>query len=479
MSAPEPPRAVAEVDDRSGSLASASGPEADGLPVPRRYWAILAIVLAISMSVLDSSIANVALPSIARHFHATSAASIWVINAYQIAILMALLPLASLGEVVGYRRISQAGLGVFTVASLACAFAPSLLTLSLARVIQGIGAAGIMSVNAALVRFTYPHRMLGRAIGINAFVVATCAAIGPTIASAILAVGSWRWLFGINVPIGLITILIATRALPETERLKRPLNYLGAALSAGTFGVLIGGLQALAHDGAAPLALAQIVAGCVLGLILVRHERRRAAPLLPFDLLKIRLFTLSLATSVCSFMAQTSALVALPFEIQRLGHTPVETGLLMTPWPLALAVAAPVAGRLADRYPAAVLGGIGLLVMGSGLMLLACFPESGSPAGFVWRMVLCGLGFGFFQSPNNRAMLSSAPRARSGAAGGMLSTARLLGQTLGAAGVAILFRTYDARGSNFALFAAAALAIAAAIVSLLRLPAVGSTTARL
>src|SRR5579872_4480909 len=209
MSAPEPPRAVAEVDDRSGSLASASGPEADGLPVPRRYWAILAIVLAISMSVLDSSIANVALPSIARHFHATSAASIWVINAYQIAILMALLPLASLGEVVGYRRISQAGLGVFTVASLACAFAPSLLTLSLARVIQGIGAAGIMSVNAALVRFTYPHRMLGRAIGINAFVVACAAAVGPTIASAILAMATWRWLFAINVPIGLVAIVIA------------------------------------------------------------------------------------------------------------------------------------------------------------------------------------------------------------------------------------------------------------------------------
>jgi len=445
--------------------------ESDGLPVPRRYWAILAIVLAISMSVLDSSIANVALPSIARDFHATNAASIWVINAYQIAILMSLLPLASLGEIVGYRRISQTGLAVFTLASLGCAFAPSLLTLSIARVIQGFGAAGIMSVNAALVRFTYPHRMLGRAIGINAFVVATCAAIGPTIASAVLAVGPWRWLFGINVPIGLVTILIATRSLPHTELAPRSLNYVGAALSAGTFGLLIGGLQALAHDAATLFALAQIGLGCLLGLIFVRHELGRASPLLPFDLLKIRLFSLSLAASVCSFMAQTSALVALPFEIQRLGHTAVETGLLMTPWPVALAVAAPIAGRLADRYPAAVLGGIGLILMGSGLLLLACLPEDGTPASFVWRMVLCGLGFGFFQSPNNRAMLSSAPRVRSGAAGGMLSSARLLGQTLGAAGVAILFRTYEARGSNLALFAAAALSIAAALVSLLRLPA--------
>src|SRR5579863_6978501 len=130
----------------------------DGLPLPRRYWAIAAIALAIAMSVLDSTIVNVALPTIARDFHATAAASVWVINAYQLAILVLLLPLASLGEIVGYRRVSQAGLAVFTLASLACALAPSLLALSVARVIQGLGAAGIMSVNAALVRFTYPQR---------------------------------------------------------------------------------------------------------------------------------------------------------------------------------------------------------------------------------------------------------------------------------------------------------------------------------
>ncbi|MGH8137037.1 MAG: MFS transporter [Steroidobacteraceae bacterium] len=448
----------------------------DGLPVPRRYWAIAAIVLAIGMSVLDSSIANIALPSIARDFHASKAASIWVINAYQIAILVSLLPLASLGEIVGYRRVSQSGLAVFTLASLACAFAPSLLTLSLARIVQGLGAAGIMSVSAALVRFTYPRRLLGRAIGINAFAVAVCAAIGPTVAAAVLAVSQWRWLFGINVPIGLCTILIAIKALPQTERVARPLNYLGAALNVATFGLLISGLQALAHEGATSFALAQIVAGGLFGTALARHEIGRTAPLIPFDLLKIRMFSLSLATSVSSFMAQTAALVALPFEIQRIGHSAVETGLLMTPWPVALAVAAPVAGRLADRYPAGILGGIGLVTMGCALTLLAWFPTGGTAEDFVWRMALCGLGFGFFQSPNNRAILSSAPRARSGAAGGMLGSARLLGQTLGAAGVAILFRAYPEKGSNLALDAAAGLSIAAALISMLRLPAGSKTT---
>jgi DHA2 family multidrug resistance protein-like MFS transporter len=454
----------------SASALHASAP--DGLPVPRRYWAIAAIVLSICMSVLDSTITNVALPTIARDFHASSAASIWVINAYQLAILVVLLPLAALGEVIGYRRVSQAGLCVFTLASLACALAPSLLTLSVARLVQGLGAAGIVSVNAALVRFTYPHRYLGRAIGINAFVVATSAALGPTIASAVLAVAQWRWLFGINVPLGIVTFVIARYSLPDAERAHRPLNLAGAVLYAGTFGLLLAGLQSLAHHSATPLALLQILAGAVLAVVLVRHELERSAPLIPFDLMRVRLFRLSLAASICAFIGQMSALVALPFEIQRLGHTAVETGLYMTPWPVALALTAPVAGRLADRYPAGLLGGLGLLVMSGGLALLAFFPANGTGWGFIWRMAVCGFGFGLFQSPNNRAILSSAPRARSGAAGGMLSTSRLVGQTLGAAGVAILFRAYPATGSNLALGAAAVLALFAALVSMVRMTGV-------
>ena len=422
------------------------------------------------MSVLDSSIANVALPSIARDFHASNAASIWVINAYQIAILATLLPLASLGEIVGYRRISQAGLLVFTLASLACAFATSLPALSAARIVQGLGAAGIMSVNAALVRFTYPQSMLGRAIGINAFAVAISAAIGPTIAAAILAIAHWRWLFGINGPIGLVTFIIALRALPETPTAPRRLNYLGALLNMATFAFLIGGAQALAHESKQVLAALQLAAAGVFGFALVRHEINRPAPIIPFDLLKIRMFSLSVATSIASFVAQMAGLVALPFEIQqRIGRSAVETGLLMTPWPVAVAIAAPIAGRLADRYPAGILGGIGLLLLAAGLTALALFPVGGSAADFIWRMALCGLGFGFFQSPNNRTLLSSAPRSRSGAAGGMLASARLLGQSLGAAAVAILFRAYPATGSNVVLWAAAAVAVGAALISVARL----------
>ena len=453
---------------RAAALLPQNPPAADGLPTPRRYWAVAAIILAIVMSVLDSTIVNVALPSIARDLHASSAASIWVVNAYQLAILIVLLPLSSLGEVVGYRRVSQAGIAVFTLGSLACALAPNLLLLSIARVLQGLGAAGIMSVNAALVRFTYPHRALGRAIGINAFVVASAAAIGPTLASAILAVAHWRWLFGINLPLGLITFAIALRSLPESERTRRPLNYAGALLYAGACGLALSGLQSFAHHEATSLAVLQLGGGVLIGWLLVRHERPRSHPIVPFDLLRVPLLSLSLLTSVCSFMAQMAALVSLPFEIQRLGHSAVETGLFMTPWPLALAVAAPVAGRLADRHNAALLGAAGLAAMAVGLALLALYPPQAAAVGFIWRMALCGLGFGFFQAPNNRTIMATAPRARSGAAGGMLSAARLIGQTLGAASVAILFRAYDSAGSNVALFLAAALALGGAGISLLR-----------
>jgi DHA2 family multidrug resistance protein-like MFS transporter len=453
----------------ASSVAAASAAHPDGLPLPRRYWAIAAIALGISMSVLDSTIVNVALPTIARNFHATSAASIWVINAYQLAILLVLLPLASLGEVIGYRRVSQAGLVIFTVASLGCAFAPSLLALSLARVVQGIGAAGIMSVNGALVRHTYPHRSLGRAVGINAFVVATAAAVGPTIASGVLAVTNWRWLFGINVPLGAVAIAIALWALPDSERTPRRLNIAGAALYAAAMGLLLTGLQTLAHRAAVLLALGQIATGCVFAWLLVRHERPRPAPLIPLDLLRIRSFTLSVLTSMCSFSAQMSALVALPFEIQRLGHSAVETGLFITPWPVALAFAAPLAGRLADRYPAGLLGGIGLLSLAAGLALLVLYPVTGDVSGVLWRMALCGAGFGFFQAPNNRAIMGAAPRSRSGSAGGMLAAARLIGQTIGAAAVAILFHAYGEAGSTYALMLAALLALSGAVVSLLRL----------
>ncbi|MGH7034987.1 MAG: MFS transporter, partial [Stellaceae bacterium] len=174
----------------------------DGLPVPQRYWAMITVGLAVTMSTLDSSIANVALPTIATDLGASPASSIWIVNAYQLAITVTLLPLAALGDRLGYRRVYMVGLAVFTLGSLGCALSHTLASLTAARVLQGLGAGGIMSINAALVRFTYPKRLLGRGIGLNALVISVSAAIGPTVAAAILSRWSWEWLFAINVPIG-------------------------------------------------------------------------------------------------------------------------------------------------------------------------------------------------------------------------------------------------------------------------------------
>ncbi|WP_374470620.1 MFS transporter [Phenylobacterium sp.] len=441
----------------------------DGLPTPRRYWAILTVWLAMAMSVLDGAIANVALPTIARELQATEAASIWIVNAYQLAITVALLPLASLGDKIGYRRVYVAGLAVFTLGSLGCALSGSLNELAAARVVQGLGAAGIMSINSALVRLAYPRHLLGRGIGLNAVVISVSAAVGPTVASAILGVASWEWLFAINVPIGVLAVAIALRALPRTEGSRRPLDFAAAGLNALAFGGLILGAETLVREGPAQ-GLPILAVGVVAGVVLARRELGRPAPMIPFDLLRIPIFGLSIATSIVSFAAQMLAYVALPFYFQGpLGRSAVETGLLMTPWPLAVGVAAPIAGRLADRYPAGALGGIGLAVFASGLGLLALMPHDASSLDIAWRMAVCGLGFGFFQAPNNRAMVSSAPLQRSGAAGGMLATARLLGQTTGAVAMAAFFHIAGARATVTALAVAAGVAALAGLVSLLRL----------
>ena len=454
-----------------------SGPPDDGIPTPQRQWAVLTIALAVGLAVIDGAIANIALPTIAKDLHASPAAAIWVINAYQLAVTVSLLPLASLGEIYGYRRVYVTGLAVFTLASLCCALSGSLLALTASRVLQGFGAAGIMSVNSALTRYVYPRAMLGRGMGVNALVAATCSALGPTVASGILAVADWNWLFAVNVPLGLLALAIAARALPLTPRARHRFDLGSAVLSALTFGLLVVGIDGYAHGERALAAAVELAASLACGTLLVRRQLDRTAPLLPIDLLRIPLFRLSVATSVCSFAGQALAFVSLPFILQgSMGWNATETGLLLTPWPVATACMAPLAGRLADRYSAGILGGIGMAVFTGGLLLLAALPAHAGAVEIGWRVGLCGLGFGFFQSPNNRALITAAPLHRTGGASGMLGTARLLGQTIGAALVALIFSL--SAGPGPALLVAAGFAAAGGVASLLRLSPAGRPPAR-
>lgn len=440
----------------------------DGLPTPQRYYAALAIWLAVAMSVLDGAIVNIALPTIATELHASPAVSIWVINTYQLAITVLLLPLAALGDRIGYSRVYLPALLLFVAGSLACAMSGTLASLIVARMFQGIGAAGIMSINAALVRAIYPARTLGRGMSYNAVVLSVSVAVGPTLASFILSVAKWPWLFAINVPLGLAALLIGLRCLPHAKGHGREPDYPAAMLSAGMLGLVIFGGESFART-LSGSALVLLLCGIGLGILLVRREWRKPAPLFPLDLLRIPVFRLSIMTSTLSFAAQMMALVTMPFLLQgMLGRSIVESGLLLTPWPLAIGCMAPFVGRLADRYPAGILGGIGLALFSIGLFSLSFIDPQSPTLAIVWRMALCGVGFGMFQSPNNRAMISAAPWDRSGAAGGMLATARLLGQTVGAVAVASGFHWFGLEVSPLLLRFAAAAAAIGIVISLLR-----------
>ena len=450
----------------------------EGLPAGARRRAMATIAIAVAMSTLDVAIANIALPTIGRELAATPAATIWVVNAYQFAMTVSLLPLAFLGDILGYKRIYMAGLVVFTIASLACALATTLPLLVIARVVQGFGGAGIVSVNTALIRFIFPRAQLGRGLGFNALVVATFSALGPSIAAAVLSVASWHWLFAVNVPFGGLALWLAARALPATPQAGHRFDVLSALLNAATIGLVIVAVDGLGCR-AGTTEIIELVLAVLIGTVFIYRQLHLAVPLLPVDLFRRPVFALSVGTSVASYLAQTMAYVAMPFYFQDVaGLSQIDTGLMMTPWPAIVVIVAPISGRLSDRYPAGVLGTMGLAAMTAGLVSLLLLPPVPGYAEVAWRMALCGIGFGFFQAPNNRLLLGSAPRERSGAGSGMMATARLTGQTLGSALVALSFGLTGARagaevahGTTLALGIAIAASAIAMVVSAMRLRA--------
>jgi DHA2 family multidrug resistance protein-like MFS transporter len=445
-------------------------PAGVGLPASERLGALLAVMLALCMASLDTAIANTALPTIARDLRADDAASIWVISGYQLAMVAGLLPAAALGEILGHRRVYIVGLAIYTVSSLTSGLAPSLPTLVASRILQGLGAAGVMSVNGALLRFIYPSHLLGRGLGLNAMVVGLSFAAGPTVASAILLLGNWHWLFLMNVPVGTLCAVLALRGLPQTTRARHGFDGVAAALCALTLGMFVLGTNELAHRAPLPrVALEWGVAAASL-FLLMRRQAGHPAPILAVDLLRRPLFALSAATAICAFAAQALAFVSLPFLLQTtLGYTQVETGFLITPWPVVVAFMAPIAGRLSDRYPAGALGGVGLALMALGMALLALMPANPPIWDIAWRMAVCGAGFGFFQSPNLRAIMMSAPPARAGGASGMIGTVRLLGQASGAAMVAACFNVSSTQGAVAALWLGGLCAALACAASFSRL----------
>ncbi|MET3466448.1 MFS transporter [Variovorax atrisoli] len=460
--------------DSSAPGPRAAAPEAandaDGLPMPRRIAAAAAILSAGALVVLDGAIANVALPTISGQLNATAADAVWIITAYQLAVVMFLLPASAIGARLGYHRVFAGGIALFTAASVLCALSPSLPWLVAARCLQGLGAAAVMPLGLALLRFTYPRRLLARAIGWNALSIAGATAAGPSIGAFILSTANWPWLFAVNLPIGILVLLACTK-LPRPASTSDRIDLWSIALNAVMFATFVLGSDrlpsSLTHGGA---LLGVAVVSMVL---LVRRETSRKAPLVPLDLLRVHSFRISIIASVCCFTGQMASYVALPFYLQHeLGQSTAATGLLMTPWPLAVMLAAPLSARLAQRVPTAWLCAAGSAFLATGLALCALWPIHGNPALPIALFTsLAGFGFGLFQTPNNQNMLLSAPKERSGAAGGAQGTARLTGLTLGSLAMSLLFGLLPSHTAvHLGLALAASTAFAGSVVSLLRSP---------
>lgn len=446
--------------------------EWNGLPMPRRLGAIVAVAFGVSLSVIDSVIANVALPTLAAEFGTSSANSVWIVNAYQLALITTLLIFSNLGDILGYRRIYISGLVLFPVASAGCALSTTFASLIAWRAVQGIGAAAITSVNTTLIRIIYPRRMLARGMGINATVVAVSSVAGPSVAAAILSVTTWHWLFAVNLPVGLIAFTLSSRFLPQNpvKVEGRRFDWRSGVMCALTFGLVMACVEGYSHGMSLHVWFVLAAVAAVVAWQFVTDQLRKPMPILPFDLLRIPIFSLSIVTSICSFTAQMLAMVSLPFILQHsMGYDAVSTGLIFTAWPMVIMVVAPLAGVLAERIHAGYLGLTGLLIMTFGLVMLGLLPSSPMDFDIIWRLVLCGMGFGLFQSPNNSIMIASAPQHRSGSASGMLATARLTGQTMGAALVAFFFHWHGGETTMTPLFVAAAFAFFGAMLSASRI----------
>lgn len=438
----------------------------EGLPPGRRGMAALALALGLMLAVLDATMINVGLPSIAESLNESPATVVWVVNAYSLTVAMSLLPMAAIGERIGFKRLFRYGLITFILAALASALAPNLPALLVSRIFQGLGGSAIMCLFGALVRHIYPPSLIGRGIGLNALTVAVSSVMGPSIGSMILSLTTWHWIFFFSVPMGLLTLL-GVRFLPDVAPIKSRFDWFAAVLSMSTIGLFIIGIDYLV--GALWHGVALIAIAALIGTALVRRSSKQTAPLVPVDLFRIPAMRYALAASASTFAGQMATLVSLPFYLQiTLERSQLSVGFLMAGWPAGAAVIALIAGRLSDRFSVALLSGLGAGTMALGLVGVVLMPATVSDGWLFATMLVSGVGFGFFQTPNNRVLIGSAPRHRAGALGGLQATTRVFSQTFGAAVVSLVFGLGLSFGPLLGLVVAIFFSLVAVLVNIVR-----------
>ncbi|HLR12486.1 MAG TPA: MFS transporter [Burkholderiaceae bacterium] len=438
----------------------------DGLPRPRRYWAVLTLMSVLVIVVLDSTMVNVALPTIAADLSIDPAAVVRVVIAYNVTVVVTLLIFSSIAERIGFRLMFGIGVGLFGFASLASALAGSLMTLLLARIAQGLGASMLMCLFGGLMRNIYPLRRLAMGISLNASLVGLTAVLGPTIGAWILALASWPWIFFVNLPI-CAGVYLGVRFLPDVPRSAGRFDWVAAVLSIPALGLVIVGLDAL---GKTPLfALGCLAISGWFGTTLWRRSWAQKTPLVPVDLLRIVGIRYAVGASMTMFAAQMAGFVALPFyflEVLRYSYT--ELGIAMGAWAAGTAIMAPLAAYFSERYSVAVLCIVGAFGVCLGMAMILSFSNVAGAGWYLFAMFVGGIGFGFFQTPNNRALLAGAPRRRSGAAGGLQAVTRVFGQGVGMGLVAMVFAWGGAMGPQLGIAVALVCALLALGINVLR-----------
>lgn len=445
-----------------------SQPGDEGLPGQARARVMIAVMMTTLMGVFDGTMINIALPSMAQAMQVPAGYVVWFANGYLLSAAMTLLIFAALAARYGTRPVFLAGLATFTLTSLGCALATTPEMLIGMRILQGIGGAATLSIAPAILRSVFPGRLLGRVLGLHALLIASSTAIAPVLGGTILDILSWQWLFAINLIPGTLALVLAGKALPGhvTSGLAG-FDLPGAVLSA----TLLGSTIMMANSFSRPheaLCWGLLALGCTV--VFIWHIRRVRTPILPPAIFHNGRFTLAALTSLASFISQGITFIALPFLFQTVyGYSPVASALLFIPWPIGIVLIAPHAGRWADTFSAPLISTLGLVIFVVGLILLATLPATPAMWDICLRSLVCGIGFGCFQSPNNREMLANVSREYASYASGILSIARTFGQCLGAAVVGILLAVMSTEAVNIALWIAVAASVASVLFSLSRL----------
>jgi EmrB/QacA subfamily drug resistance transporter len=401
----------------------------------KKWFVLAAVGMGVFLGTIDGSIVNVALPTLERTFGTEFAIVQWVTLAYLLTVTTLMLSMGRLGDMIGKKPVYTTGFIVFTLGSLLCGFAPSIYLLIAFRVLQAIGAA-MMTLGMAIIAEAFPPQERGKALGISGSLVSIGIITGPVVGGLILSAVSWRWIFFVNLPIGIIGTWMVMRFVPEPrQKSQERFDFLGAAAMFVTLCALLLGLSIGQNTGFTaplPMALFGVSLASLIAFILI--EMKSPYPMVDLNLFRNRLFDVNLITGVLSFITIAGPLLLMPFYLENVMGYPARTvGLFMTVVPIVMGVTAPMAGSLSDRIGTRPVTVAGLAILTFGYTILTTLNTETTPIGYILRFMPIGIGMGVFQSPNNSAILGSVPRERLGIASGLLATSRGLGQTTGIA----------------------------------------------